>query len=172
MEDALEASATLPALAPTHNPNLLTRAPRLGVDIAFLLGTSEASWQAHPVHRALLAAPPAPFTAYVARVRELARPAPEGAPAAQGPARLLAHAYVRYLGDLSGGQTIRRRIAKAYGVGEDGAGVEFYRFGSLDGASASASPEERKLIKEWYRDGMNEGAGDDEELKRASISCF
>lgn len=166
LETALEKYSAEPTLAPTYHPNLLVRAPRLGADIAHLLGVPEAEWQAHPIHRELTTSPPAPFSAYVDRIRELAAPPTPGAPAAAGPGRLLAHSYVRYLGDLAGGQVIRRRIAKAYGLKEGAGGVEFYRFGSLDGAEADAGPEERKRIREWYRDGMNEGAGDDRELKR------
>ncbi|OHT84965.1 biliverdin-producing heme oxygenase [Mycobacteroides saopaulense] len=39
---------------------------------------------------------------------------------------LLAHHYVRYLGDLSGGQAIGRIIDRAFGL--DGAGLSFYDF--------------------------------------------
>lgn len=75
---------------------------------------------------------------------------------------LLSHSYVRYLGDLSGGQVLRRRVAKAYGLAEDDdAGVEFYTFGSLEGARAGNQGELRK-VKEWFRDGMNAGVGSDD----------
>jgi heme oxygenase (biliverdin-producing, ferredoxin) len=56
-----------------------------------------------------------PTRAYVAHLRAL-------------PTRLLAaHAYVRYLGDLAGGQMLRRIVARTYGLGVDG--VRFYEFG-------------------------------------------
>jgi heme oxygenase (biliverdin-producing, ferredoxin) len=42
------------------------------------------------------------------------------------PALLVAHAYVRYLGDLSGGQRLARCVATA--LGSDAGGVAFYRF--------------------------------------------
>ena len=71
------------------------------------------------------------------------------------PAPLLAHAYVRYLGDLSGGQTIRHILAKAYGLDEAaGTGVSFYAFKELRSAKA-ANQGEMKRIKEWFREGMN-----------------
>lgn len=76
---------------------------------------------------------------------------------------MLAHAYVRYLGDLSGGQFIRRRIAKAYGL-EDSAGVSFYDFKKL-GSNESSTIGDMKKIKEWYREGMNAGAGADVHVK-------
>ena len=36
--------------------------------------------------------------------------------AAAGPGRLIAHAYVRYLGDLNGGRALRRILARAPGL--------------------------------------------------------
>lgn len=55
-----------------------------------------------------------------------------GAPAA---GLLLAHAYVRYLGDLSGGQAVARRVRTAYGLAP-GEGTRFYAFGSPEAATA------------------------------------
>lgn len=57
---------------------------------------------------------------YVQRLEELA---------ATQPRLLLAHAYVRYLGDLHGGQMLRRSIAKMLQTTED-QGLCFYDFGS------------------------------------------
>ncbi|GAA0439835.1 heme oxygenase [Actinoplanes capillaceus] len=48
------------------------------------------------------------------------------AQAATSPTHFIAHHYVRYLGDLSGGQMIGRTLANLYGLGE--AGTSFYRF--------------------------------------------
>ncbi|MEL4154979.1 biliverdin-producing heme oxygenase [Corynebacterium bovis] len=42
----------------------------------------------------------------------------------------VAHHYVRYLGDLSGGQVIARRMGELYGVPAEGLG--FYRFDGVD----------------------------------------
>lgn len=47
---------------------------------------------------------------------------------AQGSPALVAHAYVRYLGDLHGGQVLRRRVAEGLGL-PAGDGVAFYDFG-------------------------------------------
>ncbi len=61
---------------------------------------------------------------YVARLRSLERDAPE---------TLLAHVYVRYLGDLSGGQILRDIVAR--GLGPAGAvGTRFYEFGDPEHA--------------------------------------
>jgi heme oxygenase len=45
---------------------------------------------------------------------------------------LAAHAYVRYLGDLAGGQVLRRIVGRTYGLSEHG--LRFYDFGA-DGAA-------------------------------------
>jgi heme oxygenase len=47
------------------------------------------------------------------------------------PSWLAAHAYVRYLGDLAGGQLLARTVGRAYGLGEQG--LCFYRFDAPPG---------------------------------------
>ncbi|CAL1712265.1 unnamed protein product [Somion occarium] len=133
-ERGLDRHASHSVLQPTYNPNLLARTSNLSADIAHLLQTPEPSWKSHPT------------------LADSSDPSP-----------LLAHAYVRYLGDLSGGQFIRRRLAKVYEL-EDGAGLTFYEFKQL-GGSGSSTMGDMKKIKEWYRDGMNAGVGDDQDLK-------
>lgn len=65
------------------------------------------------------------------------------------PAALIAHAYVRYLGDLSGGQLLGPRVSRMFGLPEGGAGTAFYRFaepGALAQrfrAALSALPKDR-----------------------------
>jgi heme oxygenase len=44
--------------------------------------------------------------------------------------RLMAHAYVRYLGDLSGGQILRRILGRSLGLGPDA--LSFYEFPAID----------------------------------------
>jgi len=59
--------------------------------------------------------------------------------------RLVSHAYVRYLGDLSGGQMIRRVLAQRLQL--DRSGLRFYQFdGILDG----------ELFKTKYRDRLDQ----------------
>lgn len=59
--------------------------------------------------------------AYVAHLEELA--------AAGDAARLVAHHYVRYLGDMSGGQIIARKMHQAYGLGAEA--TTFYDFSAV-----------------------------------------
>ncbi len=102
LEPALEGFELLPVPA-------LARAPRLAKDLEALHG---AGWR-----EALPLAPAA--AAYAVRLRALgARQAPE----------LAAHAYVRYLGDLHGGQVLARLVARRFGLA-GGAGTSFYEFG-------------------------------------------
>jgi heme oxygenase len=46
------------------------------------------------------------------------------------PAGFVAHHYTRYLGDLSGGQLMRRALRREYGL--DGPGTRFYEFPGVD----------------------------------------
>jgi len=146
-ERALDRYASHPALEPTYNPTLLARAPALAADISFFLQVPETSWKSHPLHQDLLAEMPPPLATYVSRIRDLAD--------SDDPSPLLAHSYVRYLGDLSGGQTLRRIIGKAYDLDEaSGLGLEFFTFKELR-SNKLASQGELKRIKEWFREGMN-----------------
>jgi heme oxygenase len=164
-ERALDRHSNHAVLEPIYNPTLLARAPSLSADISYLLEVPESSWKAHPMHRALMASPPPALTAYISRIEELSN---------NNPTPLLAHAYVRYLGDLSGGQTIRHTIAKTYGLDEStGDGLSFYSFKELR-STKLANQGDMKRIKEWFRAGMNSGVGDDAKVKGAAchlVAC-
>ena len=83
---------------------------------------------------------------YCDRVRTVAGTWPPG---------LVAHHYVRSMGDLSGGPMIGRAAAKAYGlVGE---GVAFYRFADLDDGPA---------YKARYRELLDEAPWSSEDQDR------
>lgn len=135
--EALEEAAT--ALLAAHpdsilaelHPTELHRLDALRADLEFLLG---ADWRSQIT--------PLPATAaYAARIREIAK---DG-----WLAGYMAHHYTRYLGDLSGGQFVARRVATQHGFTD--AGVEFYNFKSLGSPSA---------FKKTYRAGLDQlGAG-------------
>lgn len=75
---------------------------------------------------------------YVARIRWVA---------STNPALLVAHAYVRYLGDLSGGQGLKRVVRSAMELTGD-RGTRFYEFDSLP------TPEAKREFKTKYRDAL------------------
>ncbi|BEI81080.1 hypothetical protein CcaverHIS002_0202400 [Cutaneotrichosporon cavernicola] len=182
LETGLDAHATNPVLAGTYNPKLLARAGTLAADIRFLL--KRMGHDDSPVRTDIVPTPPFPLPAFLAevftttapplkvyidRLRELAA-TPDQAP------RLLAHAYVRYLGDLSGGQIIGARLRKAYNL--DNLDGRMFYFFDLDGDRTAAETgdetvgdRKKKLfaVKGWYRDGMDGGVGDDKALKVALV---
>ncbi|WP_017592652.1 biliverdin-producing heme oxygenase [Nocardiopsis potens] len=88
----------------------LLRLPALERDLALLYGPDWAD----------RISPTPPTATYAARIRQMA----------DDPAGYIAHHYTRYLGDISGGQFIRRIAVRTYGFGEDG-GAAFYDFSSL-----------------------------------------
>jgi len=85
--------------------------------------------------------PPSPSAAaYVQRLERLMR---------EQPFLVLAHAYTRYLGDLSGGQILARAASKAYAL-PAGSGTAFYKFERV-GESAA----ETKKFKTAYRNSLD-----------------
>lgn len=66
------------------------------------------------------------------------------------PIMLLAHAYTRYLGDLSGGQILARAASKAYGLPADGQGQAFYVFENVGSGAQDA-----KNYKKGYRTALD-----------------
>lgn len=137
LETAVAAHRDHPELQPFLHPSL-DRLPFLEADLAFLAG---------PGWREQLA--PLPATArYVARLREVG---------AGWPAGLVAHHYLRYLGDLSGGQIIRRIMGRTYGLVDDG--VRFYVFTEIP---------KPKPFKDAYRAALDAAPWDDEEKDRVT----
>jgi heme oxygenase len=111
-------------MAPFLHPGLV-RLPALQADLEFLAG---------PRWRDTLVALPA-TEAYRARLIEVAFTTPVG---------LLSHHYLRYLGDLSGGQILRTLIGRTYGLEQDG--LRFYVFDDI------ARP---KVFKDDYRAALD-----------------
>jgi heme oxygenase len=104
----------------------LTRLPAIEADLAFLIGDD---W-----HDQIS---PLPTTErYVRRIREIALEGWSGG--------FIAHHYTRYLGDLSGGQFIRKLMQRQFGF--DTNGVGFYLFDGI------AKPRE---FKDTYREQLD-----------------
>jgi len=161
----LAANADDSVLSPAYNPALLARASALSADISFLLGVpdDDSSWKSHATHQALISSPPPAFHAYVSRLIHLIE---------EEPRRLLAHSYVRYMGDLSGGQTTKRNIRRAYGL-VDERGTAFYEFVVMGSEGKSDLPPanigEIKSIKRWFKNGIDAGVGNDVKVKEALL---
>lgn len=139
-----------------YHPRVFSRATALSFDICHLLGT--VTWQTDPAYVAFYNDIPAPVREYCDRISYLGRP-----DAAEDEVSLLAaHAYVRYLGDLSGGQIIRKKIIKAYDLYDDGDGTAVYTFRTLDPRTGDrpAEAHEIRKIKDWFKDGLNEAVSD------------
>lgn len=121
---ALESSAHElrrdPIVAPFLDPRL-DRLASLDLDLRTLVG---ADWRDR-------VRPGAATRAHADRIMELARTWPSG---------YVAHHYIRYLGDLSGGRALGTKARKLYGLDDDG--VRFYRFDGIE------SP---RAFKEGYR---------------------
>jgi heme oxygenase (biliverdin-producing, ferredoxin) len=132
MEDGLARHSNSPALRAVVRPELF-RTPALESDVERLAG---ASWRES---LPLLSA----GERYAERV---------SAAAANGSGRLVAHAYLRYLGDLSGGQIMKRLLAKSLGLGADALG--FYDFPAIADLSAFKN-EYRKAIDDSVVAGAN-----------------
>lgn len=132
LEGALAQHRAVPAVAAVHDPRLARRAT-IEQDLATLHGPGWADDL--PVQPAALAA--------AEHLLSLG---------ATQPALLVAHAYVRYLGDLSGGQLLQRIVARSYGLG-DGPGTRFYAFAAPAGELAAA-----------LRDGLDHIADADADL--------
>jgi heme oxygenase len=109
LESAAEAMRDHP-VAGAFVDDRLSRRAAIAEDLQFLLG---------PGWRGQAAASPA-TEAYVTRMRRVCH---------THPARFVAHHYTRYLGDLAGGQSVRRSLQGTFG---DGPGIAFYRFEGLD----------------------------------------
>jgi heme oxygenase len=119
LEPALQRHAAHPALAP-FDFAALARTPALASDIEALSDDPDRSDDFSP---------PEPATvAYTLHLAHLDRAAPE---------RLLAHAYVRYLGDLSGGQVLGRIVRQSFEL-PSSAGTAFYDFGAAPGPAVLA----------------------------------
>ena len=142
MEEALAANADHPLIKIIHMPLELNRKAELAKDLEYYYPNDEE-------RRALNPTPVA--QAYCERLRRLGAASPE---------LLVPHAYTRYLGDLSGGQVLKRAAIKGMGLkkekkesGGDGdvggggyRGVSFYDFRRISNM---------REFKQSYRDKLD-----------------
>eukprot|EP00933_Yihiella_yeosuensis_P044381 TRINITY_DN39492_c0_g1_i1.p1 TRINITY_DN39492_c0_g1~~TRINITY_DN39492_c0_g1_i1.p1 ORF type:complete len:512 (-),score=148.56 TRINITY_DN39492_c0_g1_i1:199-1734(-) len=127
IEEALEENCEHPLVEPLYFPDELDRKETLRQDAEFFLGSN---WESETM-------PSKVTREYVARIKEIARDSPE---------LLVPHSYTRYLGDLSGGQVLRRCAVRGMKLPDDGSGVRFYMFNRIRDA---------KAFKNMYRARMD-----------------
>ncbi|XP_076121428.1 heme oxygenase 1a [Alosa pseudoharengus] len=126
LEDELDRSASHPSVVPIYFPQELGRLEALEEDLEHFFG---------PHWRKRITVPAA-TQRYVQRLREIGK---------QNPRLLVAHAYTRYLGDLSGGQVLGRITQKSLGLSNQ-EGLSFFSFPGVP------SPNR---FKQLYRSRMN-----------------
>ena len=80
------------------------------------------------------------------------------------PLLLIAHAYTRYMGDLSGGQSLKNVIRSALSL-PPGIGTSFYEFEQIP------TPEARREFKERYRQALDDLPLDMETIQRIVVEA-
>uniref|UniRef100_A0A8B9KHM1 heme oxygenase (biliverdin-producing) n=1 Tax=Astyanax mexicanus TaxID=7994 RepID=A0A8B9KHM1_ASTMX len=136
-----------PSFAPLYFPNELHRHEALAQDLEYFYGEdwqNQISCSSAAQH-------------YVDRIHEVGQ---------TDPVLLVAHAYTRYMGDLSGGQVLKKVAQRALRLPPTGEGVKFYEFDSIHSA---------KAFKQLYRSRMNElelDAQTKEKLVQEAVLAF
>lgn len=141
---ALEARSARPGDPTFINDRALHRSAAICSDLEAL---GSPDWEtSHPVM---------PSTAaYVDRIESVSDDLP----------RYIAHHYTRYLGDLSGGQAIAKRVAEHYGATENQ--LTFYRFDGIE------RPGPYKIAYRSGLDALDLGAEDEKALIEEAKLAF
>ncbi|TSK62631.1 Heme oxygenase [Bagarius yarrelli] len=126
LEEEMDRNSSHESVAPIYFPQELARTETLQKDLEHFYGQD---W------REMIVVPTATLR-YAQRLREIG---------SENPEYLVAHAYTRYLGDLSGGQVLGRVTQKSLGL-KNGEGLAFFSFPGV------SSPN---LFKQLYRSRMN-----------------
>ena len=128
LEDEMRRHKDDPVVGPMYFP-VVERVAALEQDLAFYYGDN---WRRQ-------VDPSAATLRYVMRIHAIAN---------DNPALLVAHAYVRYMGDLSGGQGLKAIARQALDLPEH-QGTAFYEFEEIP------SVEQKRAFKGNYRDALN-----------------
>lgn len=145
MEEEMERHRQHPVVSKIYFPELHRKAT-LEQDLQYYFGSN---WRDQIM-------PSAATKEYVARIREIGNTAPE---------LLVAHSYTRYIGDLSGGQILKKIAQKAMNLGE-GEGTAFYEFEHIS---------DEKAFKSRYRANLDEMPIDDataDRIVQEAIDAF
>ncbi|XP_034047083.1 heme oxygenase 2-like [Thalassophryne amazonica] len=141
IEEEIERNKDHAHFAPLYFPAELHRHEALAHDLEYFYGPQ---WQS-------MISCSAATQKYVDRIRQVGQ---------EDPVLLVAHAYTRYMGDLSGGQVLKKVAQRALKLPPTGEGLEFYYFDAIHSA---------KEFKQLYRSRMNE-LELDMETKRRLVS--
>ncbi len=136
MEEEMERHRSHPVVSKIYFQQL-NRKKSLEQDLCYYYGSN---WREQ-------VAPSAAAQAYIEHIQKVSASEPE---------LLVAHSYTRYLGDLSGGQILKKIAQKAMNIG-DGEGTAFYEFQDI--------PDE-KAFKAQYRQALDELPVDDSTAER------
>ncbi|KAG0205398.1 Heme oxygenase 2 [Mortierella sp. NVP41] len=138
LEDALDKHKDNANVQLIYFPAELSRKEALEQDLEFFNG---------PEWRDMLTPVSPAQQAYIDAINRCANTKPE---------LLIAHSYVRYLGDLSGGQILAKKLQK-YNDLPEGKGVAFYSFDTI---------ENKTEFKDMYRIRLNQVEVDEETHKQ------
>ncbi len=136
MEEEMERHREHPILSKIYFQEL-NRKKTLEQDLCYYFGSN---WQEKVV-------PSVAAKEYVQRIKDMSEKEPE---------LLVAHSYTRYLGDLSGGQILKKIAQRGMNL-SDGQGTAFYEFKQI--------PDE-KAFKANYRQAMDDLPIDDATAER------
>ena len=136
IEEELEKNKTHMAIKPIYFPEL-KREYSLSQDLEYYYGYN---WQQE-------VSPSAATKIYIDRIHSIGENQPE---------LLIAHAYTRYMGDLSGGQILKNIAQNAMNLsGTDG--TSFYNFNAIS---------DENLFKENYRNALNNVPLNDDQISQ------
>ncbi|XP_058874844.1 LOW QUALITY PROTEIN: heme oxygenase 1-like [Acipenser ruthenus] len=128
LEEELDRLSLNPCLSPLYFPVELHRVAALEADLRYHYG---------PGWKDEVLAVPAATREYAERIHQVAY---------SDPCLLISHSYTRYLGDLSGGQVLRRLAQRSLALPPTGEGLSFFCFPEVSHAGR---------FKELYRARMN-----------------
>ncbi|XP_041838161.1 heme oxygenase 2a isoform X2 [Melanotaenia boesemani] len=128
MEEEIEKNKDHLHIAPIYFPTELHRGEALARDLEYFYGED---WQS----QIKLSEGTKP---YVDRIHEVGE---------KDPMLLVAHSYTRYMGDLSGGQILKKVAQRALKLPSTGEGLNFYHFEGI---------HSHRGFKQLYRSRMNE----------------
>lgn len=131
MEEEMARHQHDPIISQIYFPEL-NRKEALEQDLSYYYG---ANWRQE-------VAPSDAAKSYIGRIRQVSNTSPE---------LLVAHSYTRYLGDLSGGQILKKIAVTGMNL-TDGQGTQFYEFPTIT---------DEKAFKNTYRQAMNDLPVDD-----------